>query len=245
MNQDDNGTHKNITVTASDEDAEVLAQLLRSAGLGGGMSQGHQETCPSCGATGCGCDENMAEAYGDTDATQNEPDWPTNTEYTSMKQSTDPVGNDLNRNKTDVAGDGQTTIPVTAVHTQDEDALRRMMEMAGISNLKSLSTSALKAAASKDADADKKSGVSPQYSTQQIKDELARRNKESVDEGFVDAVKKGVKAVDKFVTGGDKEDLIKQVQKDAGVEQTGKKPEPKDDNKMQESLMKEFENFRI
>jgi hypothetical protein len=38
----------------------------------------------------------------------------------------------LNKPKTDVAGDGQTTIPNTAVHTQDEDALRRMMEMAGL-----------------------------------------------------------------------------------------------------------------
>ena len=49
---------------------------------------------------------------------------------------------------------------------------------------------------------------------------------EDVEEGFVDAVKKGVKAVDKFVTGGDKEDLIKDLQKKAGVPQTGKKPEP-------------------
>jgi hypothetical protein len=38
----------------------------------------------------------------------------------------------LNKPKTDVAGDGQTTVPNTAVHTQDEDALRRMMEMAGV-----------------------------------------------------------------------------------------------------------------
>lgn len=53
---------------------------------------------------------------------------------------------------------------------------------------------------------------------------------EDVEEGFVDAVKKGVKAVDKFVTGGDKEDLIKDLQKKAGVEQTGKKPEPKNES---------------
>ena len=38
----------------------------------------------------------------------------------------------LNKPKTDVAGDGQTTVPNTAVHTQDEDELRRLREMAGI-----------------------------------------------------------------------------------------------------------------
>ena len=42
-----------------------------------------------------------------------------------------------------------------------------------------------------------------------------------------DTVKKGVKAVDKLVTGGDKEDLIKDLQKKAGIPQTGKKPDSK------------------
>jgi len=46
-----------------------------------------------------------------------------------------------------------------------------------------------------------------------------------VDEGIMDTVKKGVKAVDKFVTGGNEEDLIKKLQKDAGITPTGKKPE--------------------
>ena len=36
-------------------------------------------------------------------------------------------------------------------------------------------------------------------------------------EGFMDTVKKGVKAVDKFVTGGDKEDLLKDLKDKAGV----------------------------
>jgi hypothetical protein len=132
MTNDDNGSHKNITVTAADEDAEVLAQLLRSAGLGGSdMSHdhGHEEPCPDCGSTDCGCDEAVEEAYGDVTATQNEPNWPTDTEYNDDAMQ---YSGGLNKPKTDVAGDGQTTIPVTAVHTQDEDELRRMMEMAGI-----------------------------------------------------------------------------------------------------------------
>jgi len=131
MTRDDNGAHKNITVTADDEDAEALAQLLRSAGLGGGMSHdhGHEEPCPDCGSTDCGCDEGMAEAYGDTNASQNKPNWPTDTEYSDDAMQ---YSGGLNKPKTDVAGDGQSTVPVTAVHTQEEDELRRLREMAGI-----------------------------------------------------------------------------------------------------------------
>ena len=45
------------------------------------------------------------------------------------------------------------------------------------------STKSLKAASSKDANADRKSGVSPQYSTQQVKGELKRRGEQVADEG--------------------------------------------------------------
>jgi hypothetical protein len=51
---------------------------------------------------------------------------------------------------------------------------------------------------------------------------------ETVDEGILDTVKKvGSKVFDKL-GGGSEEDLIKKLQKSAGVPQTGKKPEPKD-----------------
>lgn len=56
---------KNITVSADGDDAEALAALLKMAGIGGGG-----ETCPSCGKSGCGCEE----------LDENSPDWPTNTE---------------------------------------------------------------------------------------------------------------------------------------------------------------------
>jgi hypothetical protein len=49
---------------------------------------------------------------------------------------------------------------------------------------------------------------------------------EDVEEGFMDTVKKvGSKVFDKL-GGGNDEDLIKDLQKKAGVPQTGKKPEP-------------------
>jgi len=100
---------KSLTVTATDEDAVKLAMMLKSAGVGGHDHDMHS---------------GMAEAVD-----ENMPDYPTNQE-----QAADNFGyaGGLNKPKTDVAGDGQTTIPNTAVHTQDEDALRRMMEMAGI-----------------------------------------------------------------------------------------------------------------
>jgi uncharacterized protein YcfJ len=52
---------------------------------------------------------------------------------------------------------------------------------------------------------------------------------EDVEEGIMDKAKefgkKALKTADRIVTGGDKEDLIKDLQKKAGVEPTGKKPE--------------------
>jgi hypothetical protein len=100
---------KSLTVTATDEDAVKLAMMLKSAGVGGHDHDMHS---------------GMAEAVD-----ENSPDWPTNTE---QADSNFGYSGGLNKPKTDVAGDGQTTIPNTAVHTQDEDALRRMMEMAGL-----------------------------------------------------------------------------------------------------------------
>jgi hypothetical protein len=100
---------KSLTVTATDEDAVKLAMMLKSAGVGGHDHDMHS---------------GMAEAVD-----ENMPDYPTNTQ---QAENNFGYAGGLNKPKTDVAGDGQTTIPNTAVHTQDEDALRRMMEMAGL-----------------------------------------------------------------------------------------------------------------
>ena len=109
-----NGPTKSLTVTATDEDASYLAQILKSAGLGGGQ-QG-----------GCGGSE--AEHVD-----ENSPDWPTNTE--TLHDALQYSGG-LNKPKST----GQTTVPVIATQEErqgtyneaEEDALRRMMEMAGI-----------------------------------------------------------------------------------------------------------------
>jgi hypothetical protein len=119
---------KSLTITATDEDALKLGMMLKNAGLGGDQHGGDmnspgEEPCDTCGMPDCGCGD-VQEAVD-----ENAPDWPTNTE--TSPDALQYAGG-LNKPKTDVAGDGQTTIPNTAVHTQDEDALRRMMEMAGI-----------------------------------------------------------------------------------------------------------------
>jgi hypothetical protein len=116
---------KSLTITATDEDALKLGMLLKNAGLGGGddMHSHGEQPCATCGMPDCGCGD-VQEAVDD-----NAPDYPTNTEQADNNFG---YAGGLNKPKTDVAGDGQSTVPVTAVHTQAEDALRRMMEMAGI-----------------------------------------------------------------------------------------------------------------
>lgn len=109
-----NGPSKSVTVTATDEDADMLAALLTRSGLGGDMS--NQDD-------GYGCAEQVDE---------NEPDYPT-----------DPVASDdamqyaggLNKPKST----GQTTTPIIAnqderevAYDDDGDELRRIREMAGI-----------------------------------------------------------------------------------------------------------------
>ena len=117
MNSDSHGgPGRSLTVTATDEDAMKLAALLKMAGVG------DQESGCGCGSSPCGCgNSEMVD--------ENKPDWPTNTETSADALQ---YSGGLNKPKTDVAGDGQTTVPVTAVHSADEDELRRMRASAGI-----------------------------------------------------------------------------------------------------------------
>ena len=103
MNNDANGPTRSLTVTATDEDATQLAQLLKSAGLSGGSAQ---ETCSTCGSSDCGCDA-VDESYTDNTVSQNYPDYPTNTE---TAQDNFEYSGGLNKPKST----GQTTVPVIA-----------------------------------------------------------------------------------------------------------------------------------
>lgn len=120
------GPTKSITVTATDEDAEKLGALLKMAGVGaeGAVDQG--QPCPTCGQSPCGCAEVVDE---------NQPDWPTETETSDDALQ---YAGGINKPKST----GQTTVPVIASQEErqhsyaemEEDAIRRMMEMAGIKN---------------------------------------------------------------------------------------------------------------
>jgi hypothetical protein len=106
MSVGEDGT-KSLSVNATNEDAESLAMLLKMAGLG--SSAGHKEVCPACGSADCGC-EQMSEEYA------NEP----NEETQTTDYMTKTIAGGLNKPKRDVAGNGQTTVPVSAVRVQEE-----------------------------------------------------------------------------------------------------------------------------
>jgi len=104
--QDSDGK-KSVTVTATDEDADKLGELLKMAGLF--SSEGYSSVCQSCGgiheADACGADH-VEEAYGDFDITTerdlaNSPD----EEYTDADYMTQTLSGGLNGPKTT----GQTT----------------------------------------------------------------------------------------------------------------------------------------
>ena len=139
MNSDaQGGPSKSLTVTATDDDAMKLSQLLKSAGLGGGDDHGYGGTgyksACGCGTSDCSCgDQEVDEAYGDNAVSQNEPNWPTNTETSDDALQ---YSGGLNKPKST----GQTTVPVIASQQErqesyaeeEEDAIKRMMEMAGV-----------------------------------------------------------------------------------------------------------------
>jgi hypothetical protein len=118
----DSEGHKNITVTASDEDAVKLASILKLAGAG--AAQGEGEGGCGCGQTPCGC--GSAEKVD-----ENQPDWPTDEEGT---QDAMMYSGGMNGPKST----GQSTVPVLASQEdrqrtyEDDEDLRRMTEMSGI-----------------------------------------------------------------------------------------------------------------
>jgi hypothetical protein len=136
------GPTKSLTVTATDDDAEMLGKLLKMAGLSG-----------SAGGSGCGCGSSPCSCNSAERVEENSPDWPTKEEVTGDNDDHMTLwSGGLNKPKTTVAGDGQTTVPVTAVQMREQveenldeqqqviaaesqeldEELRRMREMAGL-----------------------------------------------------------------------------------------------------------------
>jgi hypothetical protein len=105
--------HKSISINATEEDADKLAELLKMAGLEGrGDHHMDDGICPSCASPECECD--MID-----EVTENEPDYPEN-----MGAEQDEVymiktlSGGLNRPKVD-----QTVMPHTLVKNQKDDML--------------------------------------------------------------------------------------------------------------------------
>ena len=119
-NRPDGGPNKTINVTADGDDAEKLAEILKLAGLGGQSSD-----CSSCGQSPCGCDT-VDEAYGDTTATKNSPDWPTDKETTD---SNDPYLRRLSGGLNGPKSTGQTTIPVVASQLRRQVSMEENVEL--------------------------------------------------------------------------------------------------------------------
>jgi hypothetical protein len=145
MNTDANGgPSKSVTVTATDDDAMKLGELLKNAGLGGDHGMGDTAEVEVHGAEDIADKIRQAmgdqghgpvdEAYGDDVVSQNSPDFPSNTETNDDALQ---YSGGLNGPKST----GQTTIPVIASQDDrqkgygdgfDEDSLARLREMAGI-----------------------------------------------------------------------------------------------------------------
>ena len=113
MSTDEQGqAQKSITVTATDEDADKLAELLKMAGV-----EQKQEVCPGCGSTNCGC--------GDEIVDENSPDWPTNTETLPAQPELRTYSGGLNGPKST----GQTTIPVIAGQRRRTSTMEENVEL--------------------------------------------------------------------------------------------------------------------
>ena len=118
---EDGNTHKSITVSADGAEADQLAALLKMAGLQGQS----EEACGTCGASPCGCEQTVDEAYGDTDETLNDPDWPTNTETLDAEPELRTYSGGLNGPKST----GQTTVPVIASQLRRQTSMEESAEL--------------------------------------------------------------------------------------------------------------------
>ena len=113
MSTDEHGqAQKSITVTATDEDADKLAELLKMAGL-----EQKQEVCPGCGSTDCGCGDEMVD--------ENSPDWPTKKETLAAQPELRTYSGGLNGPKST----GQTTIPVIASQARRQASMEEGVKL--------------------------------------------------------------------------------------------------------------------
>jgi hypothetical protein len=131
MNSDaQGGPSKSLTVTATDDDALKLSELLKNAGLGGGDEHGYggsgYKSACGCGTSDCSCgDQEVDEAYGDNAVSQNEPNWPTNTEKLDAQPELRTYSGGLNGPKST----GQSTTPVLASQLRRQTSMEEGVKL--------------------------------------------------------------------------------------------------------------------
>jgi len=243
---------KSLTITATDEDAMKLAMMLKSAGLGGGEGMGQEmghemghseEPCETCGMSDCGCGD-VQEAVA-----ENNPDYPT--DQTGSADAMQYSGG-LNGPKST----GQTTVPVIA--NQDsrmgDEELRRMMEMAGIQqdNLKPWERTMKE-------DTEEMEEPSPEEVEESQETEELDEDKtcsacdcdpcecdESVTESFEQMLSRmrGIAGIQEAKK-PDFLDMDKDGDKEEPMAKAVDDKKEKEEEKIEESLMKEFSKFNI
>ena len=123
-----------VTVTATEEDAIKLAQILKMAGIGGLSDHEGAASCGSCGQAPCGCAKVVDE---------NKPDWPTNTETSGdalqysgglnkPKAMTNPNADRVFNPLAAADMDDKTLNLGPGAKTNEAEDLGRLREMAGI-----------------------------------------------------------------------------------------------------------------
>jgi len=109
------GNQKSLTINATDEDAEKLADLLRYAGIGSAEAPAADNaSCPVCGESACGCEaveEDLA----------NSP----NVEVQDTEFMTQTIAGGLNKPKST----GQTTTPVIASQLRRQVSMEESVEL--------------------------------------------------------------------------------------------------------------------
>ena len=203
MNSDaQNGQGKSLTVTATDDDADKLAQMLKMAGMGN--------------------DHDHGQAYSQEPdmVDENKPDWPTNTETSDDALQ---YSGGLNKPKST----GQTTVPVIA----SQEERQYTAEGQGPSDAERLDHYHDLKASGMDPDAAEEEafGTDEWYNDMTEQDPIARMmemaghpmtNRSQLDEGVMDIVKSLVPKAMKLLGGDTVADIANKVKQVTGGDYT-------------------------
>jgi hypothetical protein len=161
---------------------------------------------------------------------ENAPDYPTNTEQADNNFG---YAGGLNKPKADIAGNGQSTVPVVATRPHNDDDLQRIREMAGIKIKNNLGpTSPDIARMSKDeVNAALRSGMSPKVDLGPTSPDIARMSNDEVNAALKSGMSPDISGMDPDEVNAEfgkdssqYEDSIQRMREMAGIKEA-KKPD--------------------